>query len=937
MITFRKFFEAVWGKSAFPWQEELANRVIAGKWPGSIGLPTAAGKTALIDIAVWALAMGSPAAARRIFFVVDRRVIVDEAAERAQQLAEILCNADPSGPLGEPAASLRQIAHSDIPLCVAVLRGALPREDWTDSPLQPTVICSTVDQIGSSLLFRGYGTSEYSWPIRAGLAAYDSLIILDEAHTSQPFAETLESIRGYRDWADQPLCCPMTIVEMSATPRAEGVFCETEADLNHPILKKRWEAEKRAKLVTVDPREGEEAAKGGLSALQEALVREARKMRDEHHANVIGVVVNRVATARMVHTELIKENESSDAILLIGRARPYDREGIWRVWKDKIGLQRTADPERPVFVVATQCIEVGANISFDALVTELASLDALEQRFGRLDRDGKKGLTHAAIVAQKDQTRSKYHDPVYGDAMAATWDWLQKRVTKNERTVTVPTQGKRKPKQKKVRDDYVSMGVLSLRHSLASTCNRESLVMPRASAPVLLPAHMDLLCQTSPEPAISPEPALFLHGPQTGPADVQVIWRMDLEESSKMLWPNIVSICPPSAAEALSVPIWAVRAWLSDRASVDVTDVEGTAGQGYSDADNSKSVLCWKGLDESEVVTADKIRPGMTIIVPSRYGGCDEWGWAPTYRNVVKDVGDAVRSIIGRPILRLSPALAESQGYAGLARSLSEATDETEALQHLRHADRSVFPEWLKEAIEKLVTGRLKFVYGPVETDELPYAVTTYAVFYQDSNRSSFTRETFLTDHAEGAARWAAAFAGDLPERVARTVTEATRLHDIGKADPRFQAWLNGGNPRIGDPIAKSNRAGHNGRAIERARVLARYPKGARHELLSVALADHGNAEFSDVDCELLLHLIGSHHGRCRPFAPVVQDADPCDVSYNGWTSSTNHKLERAGSGVSERFWALIGRYGWYGLAYLESLVRLADHRRSEEETRESN
>jgi CRISPR-associated endonuclease/helicase Cas3 len=67
-------------------------------------------------------------------------------------------------------------------------RGGIARESRAHHPFQPEIITSTVAQIGSRLLFRGYCVGERSLALEAGLAAVDTTICLDEAHLVEPFS-----------------------------------------------------------------------------------------------------------------------------------------------------------------------------------------------------------------------------------------------------------------------------------------------------------------------------------------------------------------------------------------------------------------------------------------------------------------------------------------------------------------------------------------------------------------------------------------------------------------------------------------------------------------------------------------------------------------------------------------------------------------------------
>ena len=140
---------------------------------------------------------------------------------------------------------------------------------------------------------------------------------------------------------------------------------------------------------------------------------------------VVAAVVNRVATARDVFAQLQADVDAgrcdADVLLLTGRVRPADRDSLLEEYAPRLRAHPDRLPaDRSLVVVATQCFEVGADLDFDALVTECCALDALRQRFGRLDRLGRRGSVPAAVVIRREQV-GEQDDPVYGASLSRTW------------------------------------------------------------------------------------------------------------------------------------------------------------------------------------------------------------------------------------------------------------------------------------------------------------------------------------------------------------------------------------------------------------------------------------------------------------------------------------------------------------------------------------
>ena len=215
-------------------------------------------------------------------------------------------------------------------------------------------------------------------------------------------------------------------------------------------------------------------------------------------------------------------------------------------------------------------------------------------------------------------------------------------------------------------------------------------------------------------------------------------------------------------------------------------------------------------------------------------------------------------------------------------------------------------------------------------------------VFTDDDDSSSLTREVPLEMHCQGVSSLAGHFSTrlDLPPAIAKDLEKSGAYHDIGKADLRFQAWLRGGNraaARLAEwLLAKSALPAQDRAAREQARRQANYPKGTRHECYSAAMLQANADLVADAtDPELVTYLVGTHHGRGRPFHPAVNDPGmTAHLNCNGKDCSWagKHGLEHLRSGWTDLFWRLTERYGFWGMAWLETILRLSDHRQSEME-----
>ena len=913
MPAFPEFYEALNKRPPFPWQARLAEQVAQEqRWPTEIGVPTGLGKTTCLDIAVWWLASQADrfprerTAPTRIWWLVNRRLLVDSTYDHARRLRDTLrdSNVAPLRTVGERLSSLAA-TRSSSPIDVIRLRGGVEAQLPAD-PSKPAILLSTIPMYGSRLLFRGYGTSRTMRPIDAALAGIDALLLVDEAHLARHLTNLLSALAGCTEGVEQILGAARSrpqVAALTATgdARARDRFDLDADDEKDETVRQRLDARKPTEIRV----QKGDSAKHLVQAVEDLLA--------VAQPSSCLVFANTPDNARKVFTRLRKQFPGSVAVtlLLTGRTREREAKRIQQRILDRVeGMAANREPGRSrgrhLIVVATQTLEVGADVDSDYLVTEACGVRALTQRLGRLNRLGNHDHARGVYVHVPPTRRgpSSLEWPVYGTEPKTVLRRLEDAGDPNTLSV-----------------DLSPRRVSQVLGEPGDDPGR---------APEILKGLLWEWVKTTTPPAGEAPVEPYFSGVSGAEYNVSAIWRAHVPDAEQRVWPR------PFDREVVSVPLNEVRRTLGEDAEITRLRPDQVT---------------------VETVGTRDLRPGDVVLLPVDRGLLDEFGWNPEATDPVIDVSmaawglpldeEAIRRICG---ISLDEPVDVVSGAPTLRRLLKkalgdvrdhEAVDEAERLEAAEQFHRALFeitPPGLEQAEWHgfLRTLDPRVVSSPREVSRFLLASDANKELRSDEFDETSLAPTaeLLDSHGDAVAarsRLMAQQIGLSPE-LAKVIHQAGQWHDVGKADIRFQRWLdpgfNAGNERASPLLAKSRTPRHRWNAT---RLAAGWPRSGRHEALSARFVRRWietSGEGHDPSlADLLVHLVISHHGSGRPLVPPVNDGAPENVT---WEAAVRLEVPADLSIVDwdqpVRFRRLNERFGPWGLALLETILRRADH-----------
>lgn len=900
----------------FSWQEEVLDHICKhGVWPERINAPTGSGKSSVVDIHLFANALAAVGAAprvpRRLCVTVGRRALVDSQVDRAREILrrmnEVL--ADESG---EPDI-LRRVAEAlqsfqtrndeqrSAPFEVGHIRGELSNRTLPVTDISAcAIIAATPDMYGSRALFRGYGSTKAARPRETALLTMDTVMVLDEAHMNRQLLHTTQRIAELQK-READLGVPtLQVVETTATPSTGdsdsttlGVDIEALDSPNDKELHRRVYSHKELVLRPIDKWDGKPGNRAVVDAAVDAIKeflahREASEGSEKAHT--VGCIVNHVRTAIAIKEALVKNKvleKEKEVQLLVGRMRPYD---LKKLQKKHSKLFTTEGDKSVKVVVATQTLEVGIDVDFADLVTELAPASSLAQRFGRVNRLGHRTDSKVVVIGPANSDLVKKDAPPYKAVdLSNAYGWLEALNGAENPSVNPAAMVKNPPVQS----------------------SPERLLYQRPEWPDLLE-----FSRTDENPYDEPDLDLWLHDSLDAETAMGgVIVRDNLPSNTSAAMEILkTSYFAPSDRETFPANLKILQEIL------DYQDEHGVKPRKFLYRQGEISL--WQDADHGDE-NNQSLAPGDVLILDTGSIPFTNQGIAVTQRELPskKEELKAVPFLNGtlyvyekcadreedfREYLGLSPGevaeLLDTQSAKGEKRIASELTTEAEDGQEVIAWYAKVTDD--KESVEGSDIAQELVLAGPV----------------------------LLDDHQNDVAERTRQLAENLglaPE-FSEALELAAKYHDEGKRDLRFQQML-GADPEA-EVLAKSGR-----RSVAeayRARSRSALPRGWRHEQLS-ALMVAASPEKVGEHRDLVLRIIGCSHGHGR-FSFAHDAGFLLKESYLPEGTDYEVLKEQATRLFNVGYWDNLMEqtsrtYGPYATAYLEAVERAADAQISRE------
>lgn len=904
----------------FSWQEEVLDHICEhGVWPERINAPTGSGKSSVVDIHLFANALAAVGAAprvpRRLCVTVGRRALVDSQADRAREILECMEEALTDGS-GEPDI-LRRVAealqsfqtHNDEkgskPFETGHIRGELSNRNLPVTDISAcAIIAATPDMYGSRALFRGYGSTKAARPRETALLAMDTVMVLDEAHMNRQLLHTTQRIAELQKREVNLGVPTLQVVETTATPSTEdsdsttlGVDIEALDSPNDKELRKRVNSHKELMLHPIDKWDGKPGNAATVNAAVDAIKgflahREAGGGAEEAHT--IGCIVNHVRTAIAIKEALVNNKvleKAKEVQLLVGRMRPYD---LKKLQKKHSKLFTTEGDKSVKVVVATQTLEVGIDVDFADLVTELAPASSLAQRFGRVNRLGRRTDSKVVVIGPTSGDSVKKDAPPYKAVdLSNAYAWLEALNGAENPSVNPAAMVKNPPVQS----------------------SPERLLYQRPEWPDLLE-----FSRTDENPYDEPDLDLWLHDSLDAETAMGgVIVRDNLPNNTSAAMEILkTSYFAPSDRETFPANLKILQEIL------DYQDEHGVKPRKFLYRQGEISL--WQDADHGDE-SNQSLAPGDVLLLDTDSVPFTNQGIAVTQRELPskKDELKAVPFLDGaelyvyekcadreehfRKYLGLSPEevaeLLDAQGADGKKKRIaSELTTEAEGGQEVISWYAKVTNATEKKSVEGSDIAQELVLAGPV----------------------------LLDDHQNDVAERTRQLAENLgltPE-FSEALELAAKYHDEGKRDLRFQQML--GADAETEALAKSGR-----RSVAeayRARSRSALPRGWRHEQLS-ALMVAASPEKVGEHRDLVLRIIGCSHGHGR-FSFAHDAGFLLKEGYLPEGTDYEALKEQATRLFNVGYWDNLMEqtsrtYGPYATAYLEAVERAADAQISRE------